>query len=186
MPPTDPFENVDWEDLHKRLLAVAVGLSTLLSHGKLLSGTGFSAEDLVNDTILKALGGDEIRYRAERGQLFQLLKTAMIRDFLDLRRKRSHQRSVHVDLTSSEAEKDARLRDRPEEGRQKAAAFLQDIRRLVQHDPKLAEYVDAVDLGCITPAEIADVCGVDVIDIYERRRKLKLSIFALFAGRMTK
>jgi DNA-directed RNA polymerase specialized sigma24 family protein len=149
---------------------------------KVLVGTGFSAEDLVNDTIVKALGGDEIRYRAERGELFQLLRTAMIRDFIDLRRKRSHQRNVHVDLTAQEAEKDARLRDRAGDERGKAAALLQDVRRLVEGDLKLTEYVEAVDLGCGTPAEIADVCQVSVGDVYERRRKLKKAVLTHFIG----
>lgn len=179
---TDPFDNVDWEDIYKRLLAEALRLSILMSQDKVLVGTGFSAEDLVNDTILKALGGDEIRYRAERGELFQLLRTAMIRDFIDLRRKRSHQWNVHVDLSAPEAEKDARLRDHTNEERGKATALLQDVRRLVEGDTKLTEYVDAVDLGCATPAEIADVCQVGVGDIYERRRKLKKTISAHFTG----
>jgi DNA-directed RNA polymerase specialized sigma24 family protein len=172
----DPFEAVDWEDIHKRLLVEALRLSVLISQDKVLAGTGFSAEDLVTDTILKALGGDEIRYRAEKGELFQLLRTAMRRDFIDLRRKRSHQRNVHVDLTAQEAEKDARLRDHGDEARGKAAALLQDVRRLVEGDPKLTEYLEAVELGCATPAEIADVCQVDVADIYERRRKLKKTL----------
>lgn len=176
----DPFEKVDWDDIYKRLLVEALRLSMLLSTDKVLVGTGFSAEDLVNDTIVKALGGDEIRYRVERGELFQLLRTAMIRDFIDLRRKRSHQRSVHVDLGAPEAEKDARLRDRTDEERGKATALLQDVRRLVEGDLKLTEYVDAVDLGCATPAEIADVCQVGVEDVYERRRKLKKTVLAHF------
>src|SRR5262249_30178377 len=160
-----------WEDLHKKLLAEALRLSILISTDKILVGTGFSAEDLVNDTILKALGGDEIRYRAERGELFQLLRTAMIREFIVLGIKRSHQRNVHGDLAAESAEKDPRLRDHADGERQKATALLQDVRRLVEHDPKLSEYVEAVDLGCGTPAEIADVCQVGVADIYERRRK---------------
>lgn len=183
--PTDPFEGVDWEGLHKRLLAVALRLSMLLSTDKLLTGTGFSAEDLVNDTILKALGGDGIRYQAGRGQLFSLLKTAMVRDFLDLRRKRSHQRTVHMDLNSSEAEKDKRLKDHADFERQNAMASLQDVRRLVQDDPKLVEYVDAVEIGCEKPAEIADICQVDVADIYRRRRKLKTKLAGYFDGRVT-
>ncbi|MGE3577210.1 MAG: hypothetical protein AB7I25_02035 [Vicinamibacterales bacterium] len=142
----------------------------------MLAGTGFSAEDLVADTILKALGGDEIRYRAEKGELFQLLRTAMQRDFIDLRRKRSHQRNVHIDLTAQEAEKDARLRDRAGQETLKAATLLRDVRRLVEGDAKLTEYVDAVELGCVKPAEIADVCQADVKDIYERRRKLKKAL----------
>ncbi len=186
MASVDPFENVDWEDLHRRLLAVAVRLSILISHDRLLVGTGFSAEDLVSDTILKALGRDEIRYRAERGELFALLKTAMVRDFLDLRKKRSHQRHVQSDLESAEAAKDARLRDHAQDERQAAATLMQDIRQLVQHDPKMTEYVDAVELGCSKPAEIAEICGVDVADIYERRRKLKASILPQLIGRMTR
>lgn len=179
---TDPFESVDWEDIYKRLLVEALRLSVLMSQDRVLVGTGFSAEDLVNDTISKALGGDEIRYRAERGELFQLLRTAMRRDFIDLRRKRSHQRNVHVDLTAQEAEKDARLRDHADEARGKAAALLRDVRRLVEGDLKLTEYLDAVELGCRTPAEIADVCQVGVGDIYERRRKLKKTVLAHFTG----
>ncbi len=179
---TDPFESVDWEDIYKRLLVEALRLSVLMSQDRVLVGTGFSAEDLVNDTISKALGGDEIRYRAERGELFKLLRTAMRRDFIDLRRKRSHQRSVHVDLTAQEAEKDARLRDHADEARGKAAALLRDVRRLVEGDLKLTEYLDAVELGCRTPAEIADVCQVGVGDIYERRRKLKKTVLAHFTG----
>ncbi len=184
--PSDPFEGVDWEDLHKRLLGVAVRLSMLISTAdKVLTGTGVSAEDLVNDTMLKALGGDEIRYHASRGQLFSLLKTAMVRDFLDLRKKRSHQREAQMDLCSGEAEKDKRLRDRAGDERQNAIGSLQDIRRLVQDDPKLVEYVDAVEIGCEKPAEIADVCQVDVTDIYSRRRKLKTKLAGYFDGRAT-
>jgi DNA-directed RNA polymerase specialized sigma24 family protein len=179
----DPFENVDWEDIYKRLLVQALRLSALLGRDKVLAGTGFSAEDLVSNTILKALGGDEIRYRAERGELLPLLRTAMTRDFLDLRKKRSHQRNVHVDLGGQDAEKDVRLRDGSADERRKADELLQDVRRLVAGDQKLTEYVDAVELGCSKPAEVADLCQVDVKDIYERRRKLNKAILADVMGR---
>ncbi|MCC7010054.1 MAG: hypothetical protein IT184_14705 [Acidobacteria bacterium] len=182
MAPIDPFENVDWEDIYRKLLVQALRLSVLMGRDTVLSGTGFSAEDLVSDTIVKVLGGDEIRYRAEKGELLPLLRRAMIRDFIDLRRKRSHQRNVHVDLTAEEAEKDARLRDRSDEEQRKANQLLQDVRRLVEHDQKLTEYVDAVELGCSTPAEIADLCRADVRDIYERRRKLNRVVLAHFIG----
>lgn len=183
MPPTGPFESVDWEDIYRRLLVHALRLSVLMGRDKVLAGTGFSAEDLVSDTIVKALGGDEIRYRAEKGELLPLLRTAMTRDFLDLRKKRSHQRNVHVDLGAQEAEKDGRLRDRSDEERRRANELLQDVRRVVEPDPKLADYVDAVELGCATPAEIAELCGVDVRDIYERRRKLNRVVSAHFMRR---
>ena len=136
----DPFEGVDWEDLHKRLLAAAVRLSMLISRSdRVLMGTGFSAEDLVNDTILKALGRDEIRYEATRGRIFALLKTAMVRDFLDLRKSASHRRAVVVDFASTEAQKDGRLRDRAADERLDAAALLQDVKHLVQDDAELLE-----------------------------------------------
>jgi DNA-directed RNA polymerase specialized sigma24 family protein len=106
----------------------------------------------------------------------------MLRDFIDLRRRRSHQRNVHVDLTAQEAEKDARLRDRSNDESGKATAMLQDVRRLVERDPKLTEYVVAVELGCLTPAEIADVCQASVKDIYERRRKLRKTVLTHFTG----
>ena len=184
--PSDPFQGVDWEDLHKRLLVVALRLSSLMStDDKVLAGTGLSAEDLVSATIVKALCGDEIRFRAERGQLFGLLKTAMTRDFIDLRRRRSHQRTDHLDLNSEAAERDVRLRDFNGEGRQEAAELLSDVRRLVEDDSELVEYVDAVELGCESPAEIADVCQAAVTDIYSRRRKLKARYLRLFAGKVT-
>lgn len=179
----DPFENVDWEDIHKRLLVQAFRLSALLTQDKVMAGTGFSAEDLVNNTIVKALGGDEIRYRAEKGDLLPLLRTAMIRDFLDLLKKRSHQRNVHVDLNAQEAEKDVRLRDGAVDEQRKADELLQDVRRLVAGDERLTEYVDAVEMGCRTPAEIAGLCQADVKDIYERRRKLNKAIRADVVGR---
>lgn len=183
MAPINPFENTDWEDIYRRLLVVALRLSALMGRDTVLAGTGYSAEDLVSDTIVKALGGDEIRYRAEKGELFSLLRTAMLRDFIDLRRKRSHQTNVHVDLGAKEAERDLRLRDRPDDERRKAIELLQDVRRLVEHDQRLTDYVDAVDLGCSTPAEIADLCGADVRDIYERRRKLNRVVLAHFIGK---
>lgn len=183
MAPIDPFVSVDWEDIYRKLLVHALRLSALMGRDQVLAGTGFSAEDLVSNTIVKALGGDEIRYRAEKGELLPLLRTAMTRDFLDLRKKRSHQRNVHVDLGAQEAEKDGRLRDRSDEEQRKATELLQDVRRLVQHDQKLADYVDAVELGCVTPAEIADLCGADVKDIYERRRKLNRVVSAHFVRR---
>jgi DNA-directed RNA polymerase specialized sigma24 family protein len=183
MASNDPFGSVDWEDIYRKLLVHALRLSLLMGRDKVLAGTGFSAEDLVSDTIAKALGGDEIRYRAEKGELLPLLRTAMTRDFLDLRKKRSHQRNVHVDLGAQEADKDARLRDRSDEERRKALELLQDVRRVVEHDQKLADYIDAVELGCVTLAEIAELCGADVRDIYERRRKLNRVVSAHFMRR---
>ena len=168
----DPFKGVDWIDIHRRLLAVAVRLSALLSTpDKVLLGTGVSAEDLVNATILKALQGQDIRFHAARGGLFGLLKTAMLRDFLDLRRKRSHQLSNELDALESEV--DGSLLDRAHEQDQAASMLLGDVRRLVQGDAKLLEYIEAIALGCEKPSEIAVACGVDVQDIYARRRRLK-------------
>jgi|KBSSwiStaDraftv2_1062776.scaffolds.fasta_scaffold748312_1 DNA-directed RNA polymerase specialized sigma24 family protein len=169
----DPFDSVDWIDLHRRLLEVANRLSRLLTRDKLMAGTGFSVEDLVTETIVKALGRDEIRYQAERGNLFSLLKTAMERDFLDLLKKRSYRTTVHVDLIGDEASKDARLRDRAQSSREWIAEFLGDLRKSIAGERDLEDYVDAIEIGCETPAEIADVCQVDVTEIYRRRRRLK-------------
>lgn len=177
--PADPFEGVDWEDLHKRLLAVAVRLSAfsgLTSRDKVLVGTGFSAEDLVMNTIAKALGGSEIRYRAEKGQLFGLLKTALINDFRDLLRQSSFKTTDRVGQIAGDAEEHGgRALDLfPATSiREDVAIMLLDVKRLVADDPELSEYFEAVELGFERSADIATVCRVEVTEIYARKRKLK-------------
>lgn len=177
--PADPFEGVDWEDLHKRLLAVALRLSVfagLTGRDRVLVGTGFSAEDLVTGTIAKALGGNEIRYRAEKGELFGLLKTALINDFLDLLRQSSFKTTDRVGHVAADAEEHGGRALDLFAGtaiREDVAIMLLDVKRLVADDPKLSEYVEAVELGFEKQADIATVCQVDVTDIYARKRRLK-------------
>jgi hypothetical protein len=48
-----------------------------------------------------------------------------------------------------------------------------DVKKAVELDPKLAEYVEAIELGCEKPSDVAAVCQADVTDVYQRRRKLE-------------
>ena len=43
--------------------------------------------------------------------------------------------------------------------------------------------MEAVEIGCQKPAEIADLCKVAVKDIYIRRRKLKARLAGYLEGR---
>jgi hypothetical protein len=52
------------------------------------------------------------------------------------------------------------------------AILFIDVKKIVESDPKLTEYVEAIELGCEKPQDVADVCQAEIADIYQRRRKL--------------
>jgi hypothetical protein len=180
--PPDPFEGVDWEDLHKRLLVLAVRLFAVAGLGgtdAVMVGVGCSPVDLVQATITNALAGDGIRFQAAKGQLLSYLKVAMINDFRDRRRKSSHKTTNRVNHTPDEdrTEQNGQTLDGFLDGSSLTAEnttiFFMDIKKAVGPDAKLIEYVEACEIGCDKPADVAAVCNADIADIYQRRRKLE-------------
>lgn len=185
--PPDPFAGVNWEDLHKRLLVLAVRLFTLAGLGgrdAVMVGVGCSPADLVQGTITKAIAGDGIRFQAAKGQLLPFLRTAMINDFRDMRRKSSHRTTNRVNHTADEegTEQNGKTLDGFLDGSSLTAEgttiFFMDIKKAVGPDPKLIEYVEAYEIGCDKPADVAAVCNADIADIYQRRRKLEKRLAA--------
>jgi DNA-directed RNA polymerase specialized sigma24 family protein len=85
-----PLAGTDWLDVQRRLLVYA---SSLYRAGKVMEGTGKSATDLVGDVIVQLLQR-KIRFDGKR-PLLPLLKKALYRDYLDLKKSAGRRTTRH-------------------------------------------------------------------------------------------
>ena len=179
--PKTPAE-MSHDELLLRLTAAAVRvLAEFGLHGReaVLPGVGLSAEDFAYAVFYDYLSG-----KIKTNNLSYLCE-AVRNDVLDKVRLLSYRTTVSMSpALVGEADGD-------ENGNTDPIAEFPDGKPLIDHvlcsqdfcekvracagtDPKLKEYIEAIlDCGYTKPAEIADVMGLPVDDVYVLRRKLE-------------
>lgn len=203
------LQDADWEEIGKRLLAFAawraqiywgyVTPETALPKGK-------SIEDVVNETILKALLGDRI-WDPDKGPLEPWLRD-QIKSELDALAKSwaaRHEMEVPLDqegeelweLIAGEALQQATypphdstnpeelaLRKELSDAEEKIAeGLITAIYEAADNDTELVEIVDAVQAGAEPkPRYLAESLGVPVEEIYNRIRRLRRRVVAARKG----
>lgn len=151
-------------------------------HTAVIGGVGLSIEDFVWKTLADFAEG-RLKYHSSKGDLLNLLGTAMRRDIIDALRKRSHEREearppVADDKGAGESHKRS-LEHFASDGTDLVQIVDEEeycarVRAAFDDEPELKEVVEAVlDIGALQPREIADVVGVSTDEIQNRKKKLR-------------
>jgi DNA-directed RNA polymerase specialized sigma24 family protein len=179
----DRFKGIDWQDVLYRLtlrarqlfsLACASGYSAALAH------TGVTPDDLAQQVILEALKDEKVKFRPGRASAITFLRHVLDNDFKDLLRKGRHRLSVMVvvDAAADPEKQDPRYAGvLPDVGDSDRCARRVELRAvlmdLVKGDAELEDYIVAVvDCGAKKPADQAELLGVSVAEITNRRKRL--------------
>ncbi len=177
--------SVDYRRLLNQLTLKAyrfMGLANLAGVEPVLAEHGASPEDFAIAALGKMLT-QQLNFSGPPDKLFAFLSKVMTRDILDALKKRGVKagrqgKTVPIDDGAFEAP-DPRItseglwniRDLLRED-----AFKQKLQECIQDDAGLQEFVYAVsewdEGGVPAPREIADIIGVSVTEIQNRKRKL--------------
>jgi len=190
------LSSINWRLLLKSLTACAA--KWFLQEGcsgdeSILPATGKSAKELAFDAVTEFLKGDiefhpESKETADK-ELYLVLRRVMRNDFLDLVRKgRAYQRTDVLDAMQAEGNKWGNYREPPmmedladpsSEGfyQLETAMIARRIAPLLEKDPELKEYADAV-LNSRNPKRenIATSLGISLQEATNRQRRLRVKL----------
>jgi hypothetical protein len=190
------LSRIDWKPLLKRLAACAE--KWFLQEGccgeeSVLPATGKSAKELAFDAVIEFIKG-KIEFHPESEEtagteLYIVLRKVMRNDFLDLVKKgRAYQRTDVLDATKAEESKWGEYSERPtmqdladpsDEGfyELEAAAVARRIAPLLEDDPELKEYADAVLRSkSLKREDIATSIGISPQEATNRQRRLRVRL----------
>lgn len=148
-----------------------------------------SPEDFVNEAFRRLLGGQRT-YNPERS--LQENVNSVVESLVSSAKKASDRTPLcEIQDFDKEAPTDPVAASPSAQGELKHEAadqeFLEDqrqafkkMRNALQDDPKAQYYLEALSEGYDKPAEIADLTGIPIAQIYEIRRKIKKQIKSLF------
>lgn len=176
-----PLAGTDWSDLFRRLSAYAV---SVYGTDRIMAGTGKSPADLAADVIVQLLQG-RIRYDGQR-PLLPLLKKALYRDFLDLKKSAGRRTTVILDGTMTEGgEMIGGLDSLPAtEEFPSDVLFRETVYEAIGDDQELRDYACAVlEFGASKPADIASLIGISTEEVENRRKRLR-RVLALVRARL--
>jgi DNA-directed RNA polymerase specialized sigma24 family protein len=178
--PKSPAE-VSHKELLLRLTAFAVRVLAQLGlcgrEAAVMPGVGLSAEDFALKVFCDYLEGKI------KDNTFPYLYTAIRNDILEKTRLSSYKTTVSLSparVGDADSDDDtvqvAEFRDgKPLIDHVLSVQALSDgVRTCADGDPKLEQYVEAIlDCECEKPAEIADLMGISVKEVYVLSRKLE-------------
>lgn len=166
-----PLAGTDWADLLRRLLVYAI---SLYRTDRVMPGTGTSPEDLAGTVIVELLQG-KIRYDGRR-PLLPLLKKALYRDFLDLKKSAPRRTTVILEATENDEGKTIGGLDSlpaPEEP-PADVLFREAVYEAVGDDQDLRDFACAVlECGASKPTDVASLIGTSVDEVENRRKRLR-------------
>ena len=166
-----PLAGTDWSNLLRRLTAYAV---SLYRTDRVMAGTGRSPVDLAADVIVQLLQGT-IRYDGQR-PLWPLLKKALYRDFLDLKKSAGRRTTVILEGTTREdGERVGGLDSLPAADESLPdVLFRETVYEAIADDQELRDYACAVlEFGSSKPADIASLIGITAEQVENRRKRLR-------------
>jgi DNA-directed RNA polymerase specialized sigma24 family protein len=175
-----PLAGTDLPDVFRRLIVYAV---SLYRADRVMAGTGKSPADLAGDVILQLLQG-RLGYDGRR-PLWPLLKKALYRDFLDLKKSASRRTTVILEATENEhGELAGGLDGLPaDEDSPPDVLFRQAVYNAIGDDQPLKDYACAIlECGAERPADIASVLGITTNEVENLRKRLRRVLAPVRAG----
>jgi DNA-directed RNA polymerase specialized sigma24 family protein len=175
--PKSPAEMSE-KELLLRLTALAVRVLAefgLSGREAVMPGVGLSAEDFALKVFCDYLDG-KIKVKT-----FPYLYTAIRNDVLEKTRLSSYKTTVSMPPTSDDADRDHTppVTEFPDnkpliDHVLSVRGLSERVRACAATDPQLRDYVESIlDCEYTKPAEIAEVMGVPVSEVYVLRRKLE-------------
>jgi DNA-directed RNA polymerase specialized sigma24 family protein len=166
------FLHVNLEDLLVRLTATALKWfkqRRCYQRDAVLPGTGTSAEDLAQNALLEVLMDDSLwKPKTPDEDPFPLLITIMKHDFLDLIKSSGYKTTDVIDIQEQDDDRDGYISAT-------AAILARQMHSIVDHDPALTDFIDAVLLfGLHKREDIAELLGITPRQASERRAKLRV------------
>jgi DNA-directed RNA polymerase specialized sigma24 family protein len=192
----DPhYSRIDWNRLLKLLPPLTACAARwfleegILGRDDLLPATGTSPKEFAFDTILKfAEGGLKFRPKSpetyER-DLFSFLRTVMRHDFLDLIKSHEYDRTDVIDAVKAVEDEQPGpvLEELPDASAGdgfyslEAAAIARKVLPLVEDDPELKEFVEAVlCFGRWKREDIAEILGITPQEVTYRKNRLRVKL----------
>jgi DNA-directed RNA polymerase specialized sigma24 family protein len=180
--PTQP--EIDFGGLAVRL--TSYGLRVFAEFGlggrsAVVPGVGLSAEDFASKVLLEYAEGT-LAYKAERGELFSLLASALRNDIIDALRKAAHRKEeIRSPLARENRSEEGppSLDELPAPGGDTeeilaAHSYQQRLLETFRDEPELAAVVKVVfDLDLAKPREIAASLGISITEYQNRKKRLR-------------
>lgn len=186
---------IDWNRLLKLLKPLASCAArwfleeSILGRDDVLPATGLSPKEFAFDTLIKFIEGG-MKFRAKSPEtydrdLFSFLKTAMRHDFLDLIKSHEYDRTDVIDAVRAFGDEQTVpvMEELPdalaEDGfySLEAAMIARRVLPLVEDDPELKEFVEAVlCLGCYKREDIAEVLSITPQEVTYRKNRLRVKL----------
>ena len=185
----------DWPRLLKLLKPLtACAAAWFLTEGiagrdDILPATGASPQEFAFDTVLKFANG-EFKFRPKSAETYEkdllsFLRTVMWHDFLDLLKSHGYDKTDVIDVIK--AAEDERpgpaLEELPDPSAGdgfhsiEAAAIAMKVLPLVEDDPELKEFVEAVlCFGRTKREDIAEILGVTQQEVTNRKNRLRVRL----------
>ena len=166
-----PLVGVDLADVYRRLIVFAL---LLYGTDRVMAGTGKSPADLAGDVILLLLEG-KLRFDGRR-PLWPLVKKALYRDFLDLKKSAGRRTTVIVEETVNERGEPAGGLDAlPADERSPSdVLFRQTVYDAIGDDHALKDYAYAIlECGAERPADTASLLGISTKEVENLRKRLR-------------
>lgn len=164
----------------------------ILARDNVLPATGKSPRGLAFDAITEFIDGG-MRFRARSAEtyqkdLFNLLKTVVHHDFLDLVKSHEYQKTAVVDATRGGDEVPALvLEDLGEIGSEDgfyslgAAMLARRVLPIIEDEPDLKEMVEAILCFGVTKREdIAQVLEITAQEVTKRKNRLRVRLAAWY------
>ncbi len=192
----DPrFSRINWSRLLQRLTACAAKWfleEDICGRDDVLPATGKSPTDLVFDTVTDFIES-KIKFRAKSAEtyekdLFNLLRTVMRHDFLDLIKSGDYDRTDVIDALRSDDNGPTgpagpvleELHDSSGcDGfySLESAVVARRVLPIISDDPELKEFVEAVlCLGCWKREDVASALGITPQEVTNRKRRLEVRL----------
>jgi DNA-directed RNA polymerase specialized sigma24 family protein len=193
---TNPHHSrTDWPLLLKLLKPLtACAAAWFLTEGivgrdDVLPATGTSPQEFAFDTVLKfAEGGLKFRPKSaetyER-DLFSFFRTVMWHDFLDLLKSHGYDKTDVIDAVKATEDQQPgeMLEELPDASAGdgfhsiEAAAIAMKVLPLVDDDPELKEFIEAVlCFGRTKREDIAEILGVTTQEVTNRKNRLRVRL----------
>jgi RNA polymerase sigma factor (sigma-70 family) len=166
------YEAIDWSILYKKLYAYAI---KLVGGANLVIHCGFSAEDLVNETLLEFWeSSDGLKWKKSKGSLDHFLGRVLRNNFLDHIRR---EKKVMESLDDEDFRETIHAPDQIADIRKQVQSncLMEAVYRCVKGNQRLEDLVTAATMTTKDGKknqQMADILATTTADIVNRKKQL--------------